>query len=196
MRNKYGEIVFEDYPEFRPNLTPREIFKMGSFGGTYWRPIHSAITGKNHRRAHLKYRSWWVGIPNDHMVRSYDQYDKKINKYGVRVGTDLEYWEDKHWIVKSHPYGWVQWYCDFYSGKRCADDERQIGRWLRTAGPNSRFRKHLIRLCFDATHGKSENMARAVANHKISPKIRQTLQHWAYTLNVRDCKQALKNKWF
>lgn len=35
-KNKYGEVVFKDAPEFRPNLTPQEIFRMGSFGGTYW----------------------------------------------------------------------------------------------------------------------------------------------------------------
>ena len=27
--------------EFSPNLSPREMFKLGSFGGTYWRPIKS-----------------------------------------------------------------------------------------------------------------------------------------------------------
>ena len=36
-----GEIFFSDHPEFRPNLSPRQIFKLGSFGGTYWRPIKS-----------------------------------------------------------------------------------------------------------------------------------------------------------
>ena len=36
-----GKIHFEDHPEFRPNLSPRQIFKLGSFGGTYWRPIKS-----------------------------------------------------------------------------------------------------------------------------------------------------------
>ena len=43
-KNKYGEIVFKEYPDFRPNLTPKEIFKLGSFGGTYWRPIFSSVT--------------------------------------------------------------------------------------------------------------------------------------------------------
>lgn len=31
-----GIIKFDDYPEFIPNLSPRDIFKMGSFGGTYF----------------------------------------------------------------------------------------------------------------------------------------------------------------
>ena len=42
-RNKNKEYVFKDYPEFRPNLSPREMFLLGSFGGTYWRPIYSSI---------------------------------------------------------------------------------------------------------------------------------------------------------
>jgi len=45
-KNSYGEIVFPDYQEFRPNLTPREMFKLGSFGGTYWRQIKSDVTKK------------------------------------------------------------------------------------------------------------------------------------------------------
>ena len=40
-RKVNGTIVFSDYPDFTPNLTPREIFTLGSFGGTYWRPIKS-----------------------------------------------------------------------------------------------------------------------------------------------------------
>ena len=39
-KNNRGEIIFTDYPDFIPNLTPTEIFNMGSFGGTYWRPIY------------------------------------------------------------------------------------------------------------------------------------------------------------
>ena len=27
-KNSHGEINFPDYPDFRPNLTPREIFKL------------------------------------------------------------------------------------------------------------------------------------------------------------------------
>ena len=29
-------IHFDDYPDFTPNLTPEKIFRLGSFGGTYW----------------------------------------------------------------------------------------------------------------------------------------------------------------
>ena len=47
-KNKYGEIIFKDFPDFTPNLTPIEIFELGSFGGTYWRQIKSSITNKKY----------------------------------------------------------------------------------------------------------------------------------------------------
>ena len=93
-RNKRNEIIFADYPEFRPNLTPREIFKLGSFGGTYWRPIQSGITGKKYTGSaniYKKYKKWWRGIPEDHLTRPMHKYDKTINRYGVKVGTSLQF---------------------------------------------------------------------------------------------------------
>ena len=180
-KNSYGEIIFKDYPEFRPNLTPREIFQLGSFGGTYWRPIYSSVTDKKYKNIHKQYpKSWWKGIPENHLSRPWKEYDKKLNYYGVQVGTTLEFWEDKDWISSQNPYGWMHWYCDFYSGKRGPDDERQISRWCKTAGPNSRFRKALINMI----HKKNKKYN----DFEISPKIRQTLQHWGYRLTNRDCK--------
>jgi hypothetical protein len=182
-RNSNRQIIFSDYPQFRPNLTPQEIFKLGSFGGTYWRPIYSSVTNKNYKNQHLDYpKSWWKGIPNDWLTSDWDDYDKTINKYNVKVGTTLEFWEEKKWITKYHPYGWVQWYCDFYKGKRSPDDERQISRWLKTAGPNSRFRKWLINMIKDKKTKYND--------YDISPKIRQTLQHWGYELTNNDFKNA------
>ena len=170
-------MLFPDYPDFKPNLTPQEIFSLGSFGGTYWRPIHSSVTNKNYKNVHKKYK-WLNEIPNTMLTLAWEKYDKTINYYGVKVGTTLEAWEESNWITSYHPYGWVQWYCDFFEGKRCPDDERQIGRWLRTAGPKSRFRRALINK-IKAKKGKFDDFL-------ISPKIRQTLQHWGYVLTNED----------
>ena len=37
--------VFKDFPQFTPNVTPKDVLREGSFGGTYFRPIKSAVTG-------------------------------------------------------------------------------------------------------------------------------------------------------
>ena len=42
-------VIFADHPEFTPNLSPREIFEQGAFGGTYWRKIHSGVTNQDYQ---------------------------------------------------------------------------------------------------------------------------------------------------
>lgn len=182
-KNSYGEIIFEDAPEFKPNLTPKEIFKLGSFGGTYWRPIYSTITKKNYKNKHKKYK-FLKGISDNFMIKPWNKYDKNINKYKVKVGTTLRFWESKKWIKEPDIYGWVMWYCEYYSGRRTPDDERQIKRWLQTAGPNSRFRLRLINILIKKK--KKYN------DFTVSPKIRQTLQHWGYKLTLRDLSKIKK----
>ena len=180
-----GNSKFKDYPEFTPNLTPRQIFKLGSFGGTYWRPIKSSVTNKKYKNVHKDYPvSWWSGIPEKNLTSSNCDINK--NKYKVKVGTSLKFWENKKWITKHHPYGWVHWYCDFYMGKRCPDDKRQIDRWMGVAGPNGRFRKWLVTLIIKKK-GKWND-------YTISPKIRQTLQQWGYKLSKRDFEMELKSR--
>jgi hypothetical protein len=189
---KYGKnktqkrkTKFKDYPDFRPNLTPRDMFTLGSFGGTYWRPIKSGVTGKSYKNEHVKYpKSWWKGIPDEHLTS--DTCDVSINKYKVSVGTSLDFWESKNWINKLHPYGWVQWYCDFYQGKRGSDDERQIQRWKNLAGPRGRFMRFLVTQI--VKKGAKWN------DETVSPKIRQVLQHWGYKLTSADYNNEIKRR--
>jgi hypothetical protein len=183
-RNANGEFIFKDYPEFKPNLSPREMFKSGIMGGCYYREIYSHITKKSYKNVHKKY-SFLRNIPDEIMTKPYDEYDKNINKYKVKVGTTLRFWEQKHWITKYHPYGWIEWYCDFFSGKRCPDDERQIKRWEQTAGENSRFR---LWLCNIIVKNKTR-----YNDYSISPKIRQTLLHWGYELTIKDLNNYKKH---
>ena len=184
-----GEIFFPDHPDFRPNLTPREMFKLGSFGGTYWRPIKSKFYKTKLKDQHKNYpKSWWKGIPNHHLTTPFKEYDIKINKYRKKVGTTLKFWEDKDWIDKQDPYGWVQWYCEFYLGRRSNDDERQISRWKKLAGSQGRFRKWLVTQILKKGTKKDWN------DHSISPAIRQTLQHWAYKLKKKDFDKEVKSR--
>tara|TARA_Y100001970_G_C14187177_1_gene833263 strand:+ start:390 stop:1376 length:987 start_codon:yes stop_codon:yes gene_type:complete len=188
-RRSDGSLIFKDHLNFRPNLTPRQMFKMGSFGGTYWRPIYSSVLNKKLKNQHKKYpKDWWKGIPEKHLSTSFDKYDKKINKYGVKVGTTLEFWESKDWIKKSHPYGWVQWYCDFYNGKRSVDDKRQIMRWNNLTGSRGRFKRFLVSLII------KKGGVNHLEDYKISPKIRQVLQHWGYKLTKKDFLKEVKRR--
>ena len=172
-------IIFEDHPEFMPNLTPSEVFKLGSFGGTYFRPIKSSVTGLNYKDQHLEFpKTWFKGLDIEKYVTS-STCDESINYYKVRSGQSLKFWEDSGWIEKQDPYGWFQWYCRFYLGRRCKDDERQIDRWNKYAGEESgRYRRRLINMCIK--EGKKYN------DYSVSPVIRQGLQHWAYKLNLKD----------
>lgn len=181
-------VHFDDYPEFKPNLTPRQIFKMGSFGGTYYRDIHSSVTGKDYKGKSVIRglpKEWFKGINIEtHVVSS--NYDKNINKYKVKCGSTLEAWENSNWIVEQDPYGWFQWYCRFYKGRRTKDDKRQIDRWLKLAGPNGRFRRTLMNKIIRS--GKSYN------DVSVSPVIRQTLQHWGYKLTKAHLDSYKRNK--
>ena len=44
-RDKNGCYVFADFKDFSPNLSPEEVLRLGAFGGTYFRPIQSRVTG-------------------------------------------------------------------------------------------------------------------------------------------------------
>tara|TARA_B100000424_G_C22839034_1_gene447836 strand:- start:320 stop:853 length:534 start_codon:yes stop_codon:yes gene_type:complete len=173
---------FKDYPDFTPNVTPKDVFKKGSFGGTYYRDIHSSVTGKSYKGKQVIKefpKSWFQGINIDTMVTS-STYNKKINKYGVKCGSSLQDWEKNGWIVEQDPYGWFQWYCRFYRGRRTGDDQRQIDRWKKLAGPNGRFRKRLINMI------KKQN--KSFNDESVSPVIRQVLLHWGYELTLKDLK--------
>jgi hypothetical protein len=185
MKIRIKNIRFSDYPEFLPNITPREIFRSGSFGGTYWRPIFSRVTGKKYQNQHKhnKIKKYWKNIAETYL--SNGKYKKDINYYKVKCGSSLEDWEDSGWISKYDPYGWVQWYCHFFSGRRKPEeDKRQIKRWLKFTGPKGRFKKNLLRKIIKADT--------VYDDLRISPVIRQSLLHWAYQITEKDLKEEKK----
>lgn len=47
-------ITFKDYPDFKPNLSPIQMFEMGIMGGSYFRPIHSPKTNKKYAKEYEK----------------------------------------------------------------------------------------------------------------------------------------------
>lgn len=165
--------------DFHPNRTPEEILRAGSFGGTYFREIVSAVTNVKYNPTDVLKSTvkpeWISGLDKGTMLIS-QTYRPSLNKFKVKCGGSLGMWESSGWISDSDPYGWFQWYCRFYQGRRCSDDARQISRQLKSAGPKGRFRSQLCNKCIAAnTHAEDV---------KISPVIRQTLLHWGLELNA------------
>ncbi|KAL7487141.1 hypothetical protein ACHAW6_012738 [Cyclotella cf. meneghiniana] len=186
-RNKAGELTFlagkhadpsseealkRALADFCPNLTPEEILRAGSFGGTYFRPVVSAVTNLRYSSARVLEETVlpeWIEGLSPSMLRS-TAYDAKVNKYKVKCGGSLGMWESSGWISSADPYGWFQWYCRFYAGRRCSDDVRQIGRWRGVAGEKGRFRSQLCNKIV-AAGGLEKGKG-------VSPVVRQTLLHW------------------
>lgn len=183
-RKADGTLVFKDVPEFCPNKTPEEVLRAGSFGGTYYRDIYSSVT-KTHYKDMWKSvpGSWLTGLNIKKQVAS-QLYQERVNKYGVSCGQSLDAWESSGWITSWDPYGWFHWYCRFYQGRRCPDDERQIGRWKGIAGPTGRWKGNLA--------AKVVAARSTYDDPNVSPVVRQTLLHWGYELTAEDFAAFVK----
>ncbi len=101
-------------PDFRPDLTPKQMLELGVFGGKYM----TDATGE--------FPASWFAKAKLSPLRS----DPSLNFFGVSASQPLSVWREKGWIHADDPRGWFQWYCRYYMGRRLMqEDERQIGRW-------------------------------------------------------------------
>ena len=158
---------------FAPNKTPIEIIEEGAFGGTYFRDICSSINGKWYRNSWKEF-----GFLHDIDPKLYlsNYYDTNVNKYKIKYGTSLRFWENKSWIREQDPCRWFQWYCRYYLGRRSEDDERQITRWNNLV---NRFKGFIVKMI--------KNRNAKYNDYSVSPKIRQILLHWVYELVESGC---------
>ena len=190
-RDSRGVLFFSDHPDFRPNLSPKEVLHAGSFGGGYFRSIKSKVTNVTYENVHEELPENWVrGLDLNKMVCS-DTYQINVNTYKADCGAKMQpkkddpfglnYWEMKHWINEQDPYGWFHWYCRFFQGRRSEDDARQISRWCKCTGPRGRWKRNLI--------AKVLKKGTTFDDFSVSPVVRQTLQHWAYRLSKHDFDQ-------
>jgi hypothetical protein len=134
-------------PDFRPELTPKEMLALGVFGGKYMTDCRSEFPAEWFRRAKL----------------CHDRHDPALNFFGVNASQPLATWRKKGWIYEEDPRGWFQWYCRYWLGRRCPDDERQIRRWRA-------IRRHAAQLRKACWRG----------DFACRPRQRQALLHWAY----------------
>ena len=101
-------------PEFRPELTPKEMLNLGVFGGKYMNDCRDEFPADWYENAKL----------------SPERHDPSVNFFKVEASQPLSVWRDKGWIYGDDPRGWFQWYCRYYMGRRIPDeDARQIKRW-------------------------------------------------------------------
>jgi hypothetical protein len=187
-----NHIHFSDYSDFKPNLSPQDVLQMGSFGGTYYRPIYSQVVEEQLNNQHKEYPdSWFKDLDIPKQITS-SIYDPEVNTYKVKCGQSLLAWEESGWISNLDPYGWFQWYCRFYRGRRHPEeDARQIQRWMNITGEKGRHRNSLITLIEKAI---KKNSKLNIHSNEISPARRQTLQHWGYKLTKKDYDERIKEK--
>lgn len=109
------EPIGENFdPEFKPELTPKEMLKLGVFGGKYMTDCTNEFP-----------KDWFT-----HAKLSPNGKDISLNYFNVDASMPLSYWKKKGWIYHEDPRGWFQWYCRYYMGRRIPpEDERQIKRW-------------------------------------------------------------------
>jgi hypothetical protein len=100
-------------PEFVPELTPKEMLRLGVFGGHYMTDCRGEFPP-----------DWFENARLDPIGP-----DKNLNFFKVNASQPLSMWIKKGWIRAQDPRGWFQWYCRYYMGRRSVDDARQIARW-------------------------------------------------------------------
>jgi hypothetical protein len=111
------------HPLFEPELTPREMLRLGVFGGKYMTDCRAEFPASWFARAKL----------------CHERHDPALNFFGVNASQPLAVWRRKGWLSPEDPRGWFQWYCRYYQGRRGPDDERQIRRWRAV-------RRHVVQL--------------------------------------------------
>ena len=134
-------------PDFTPELTPAEMLSLGVFGGKYMTDCRDEFPRSWFRNARL----------------SPVQHDPTLNFFGVNASLPLWVWRKKGWIYHEDPRGWFQWYCRYYRGRRCLDDERQIRRWRQMTRHVAQVRQGCHKRDYDCRR-----------------RQRQALLHWAY----------------
>ncbi|MDZ7611763.1 MAG: hypothetical protein U5L10_03285 [Candidatus Moranbacteria bacterium] len=100
-------------PQFRPDLTPKEMLEVGVFGGKYMTDTRNEFPASWFKKAKL----------------CSERHDPELNYFKINASQPLSVWREKGWIHSDDPRGWFQWYCRYYMGRRHEDDRRQIKRW-------------------------------------------------------------------
>lgn len=139
-------------PEFKPDLSPKQMLALGVFGGRYMRDCQK------------EFPTDWFTKAKFH-PEGEPGHSPKLNFFKIDASQPLTVWKQKGWLNEEHdPRGWFQWYCRYYRGRRLIDeDNRQIKRWKA-------MRRHLAQIHHHCRPG----------DLSCHTKQRQALLHWAY----------------
>jgi len=119
MQKNYQYILTEPIgqnfdKDFKPELTPKEMLKLGVFGGKYMTDCRDEFP-----------EDWFTSAKLCH-----EKHDPNLNFFGIYASMTLSVWQKKGWIYPEDPRGWFQWFCRYYIGRRIPlEDARQIKRW-------------------------------------------------------------------
>jgi hypothetical protein len=117
-------------PEFRPELTPKEMLALGVFCGKYMTDCREEFPA-----------SWFAQARLSQSGR-----DCSLNYFGVDASQPLSVWRKKGWIFPDDPRGWFQWYCRYYMGRRIPEEDvRQIKRWKAIRRHIAQIKSHCER---------------------------------------------------
>jgi len=105
----------EDFaPDFKPEVTPKQMLALGVFGGVYMRDCRDEFPA-----------DWFADAKF-----AADGRDPMLNFFEIDASQSLAEWRRKGWIYEEDPRGWFQWYCRYYMGRRIPEEDiRQIKRW-------------------------------------------------------------------
>jgi len=130
-RYRLSEPVGKNFdPDFKPELTPKQMLRLGVFGGKYMTDCGMEFPRDWFTRAKL----------------SPERREPTLNFFRVDASQPLSVWRAKGWIAHEDPRGWFQWYCRYYLGRRLAqEDARQIRRWKAMRRHIRQIEKHCER---------------------------------------------------
>ncbi|CAN5117493.1 hypothetical protein BH11PAT3_BH11PAT3_2370 [soil metagenome] len=123
MKRKEKKNSLDYEKTFKPDLTPKQMLKLGVFGGSYM----------NWSKEYPK--EWFIGAK----LSEDGNPHKELNYFKVNASQSLKVWQEKGWIRAQDPHGWFEWYARYFMGRRSEDDERQIKRW-------SAMRRHIVQV--------------------------------------------------
>ena len=148
--------IWNEFPQFKPELKPEEILKSGVFEGKIVNDCFREFP-----------REWFLSALEANKL-SVLRPMRQFNYFGVIGMSLVDNWRDEDHdsvLDQVDPRGFFQWYCRFYLGRREPKvDRKQIMRWISF---EKKFKKSIEQSC-----KKGDN--------RCKPRIKQSMISWGF----------------